>query len=54
MVQKLRRLSRPILLTRLKDILSKAEVEGLLKRRDALLAHVEKLVADKGEPAVLF
>jgi len=54
MVQKLRRVSRPVLLTRLKGILSKAEVEGFLKRRDALLAHVEKLVADKGEPAVLF
>jgi hypothetical protein len=54
MVQKLRRLSRPALEARLKGFLSEAEVEGLLKRRDALLAHVERLVADKGEPAVLF
>jgi hypothetical protein len=54
MIERLRRLSRPVLQAHLKGILTNAEVEGFLKRRDALLARVEKLVAEKGEQAVLF
>jgi hypothetical protein len=53
-VEGLRRLDRPTLQTRLKDILTAVQVERLLARRDALLAHVEQLVAERGEEAVLF
>ena len=39
---------------RLKGILGSEDISNVLKRRDALLAHVAKLVAEKGEAAVLF
>jgi hypothetical protein len=54
LVERLRQLSRPELQTRLKGLLTEAQVDGVLARRDALLARVEKLVAEKGEQAVLF
>ena len=51
---KLRALREDELQIRMKGILSKEDIENLLKRRDALLAHLAKLVAEKGEAAVLF
>ena len=33
--------------------LTKSEVEGVMKRRDLLVQHFKKLIAEKGEPAVL-
>jgi hypothetical protein len=36
------------------DRLTSFEINGLMKRRDLLVAHFEKLVAEKGEAAVLY
>jgi hypothetical protein len=54
MLERLRRLNRPILRKHLNDVLTEAQVEGVLERRDALLAHVQQLVDEQGEQAVLF
>lgn len=34
--------------------LTKFEIDALMKRRDLLVTHFEKLVAEKGEGAVLY
>lgn len=39
---------------RLKPYVGPAEIGALLKRRELLIKHVEKLIADKGERGVLF
>ncbi len=52
MIEKLRRLNRPILRKRLNGLLTEAQVAGVFERRDALLAHVDTLVAKHGERAV--
>jgi hypothetical protein len=53
-VAKLRTLRDEDLRSRLKDLLDPGQIQGLLERRAALLAHVARLVAEKGEAAVLF
>jgi hypothetical protein len=37
-----------------KDYLRKAEIEGVMKRRDLIIQHFDKLVAAKGEIEVLY
>ena len=37
-----------------KDYLKKAEIEGVMKRRDLIIQHFDKLVAEKGEKEVLY
>ena len=54
MVERLRQLRRPVLLARLGGLLTEQQVESLLERRDALVTHVEKLIEERGEQAVLF
>jgi len=54
MVEELRQLERPVLLARLGGLLTEQQVESLLERRDALVTHVEKLIEERGEQAVLF
>jgi len=54
LVARLRALREDDLQTRLKGILSRDDIRNVLKRRDALLSHLAKLVAEKGEAAVLF
>ncbi len=54
MLERLRRFNRPILQKRLNGVLTEAQVEDLLRRRDALLAHAQQLVDEQGERAVLF
>lgn len=54
LLAKLTELSRDELQFHLKKFLSAEDIESILTRRDALLSHVEKLVAEKGEPAVVF
>jgi hypothetical protein len=54
MLERLRRLDRPILRKHLNGVLTEGQVEGVLERRDALLAHVQQLVDEQGEQAVLF
>jgi hypothetical protein len=53
-VERLRQLDRSALQAHVGAILTTAQIEGILKRRDALVAHVEQLVAERGEEAVLF
>jgi hypothetical protein len=54
MIERLRRLTRPVLQARLEGLLTEQQVESLLERRDALVTHVEKLVEERGEQNVLF
>lgn len=54
LLAKLRALREEGLQSRVKGILSTEDIRNVLKRRDALLAHVAKLVSEKGETAVLF
>ncbi|MDA2924348.1 hypothetical protein MYX65_06775 [Acidobacteria bacterium AH-259-L09] len=54
LVQRLRALDREELQGRLKGLLSNQQIESILVRRDALLAHLDKLIAERGEVRVLF
>jgi len=36
------------------DQLTGSEIDAMMKRRDAIVAHFKKLIADRGEPAVLY
>jgi hypothetical protein len=38
----------------MKDVLSDGQVEGLLARRDHIVAYFDRLIADRGEMAVLY
>jgi len=53
-LEKLRALDLPLLEEKMGRWVSKMQLEGLLARRDAILAIVEKRVKEKGEGAVLF
>ena len=37
-----------------KDYLTDAELDAMMKRRDLLVAHFKKLIADLGEEKVLY
>ena len=50
----LRRLEKPVLVSKLGAWLSDPEIVALLKRRDRILALAERLVAEKGEKTVLY
>lgn len=50
----LRNLDEASVRTRLAPFLVKAELDALFKRRLALVARIEKLIAKEGEPSVLF
>lgn len=54
LVEKLRALDTSQSRLQLKSTLSDDEIESLLARRDALLARLEKLIAERGEAAVIF
>jgi hypothetical protein len=54
LLAKLRALREDEVQTRLNGLLSREDIKNVLKRRDALLAHLAKLVAEKGDAAVLF
>jgi len=54
LVEKLRALDTTESRIRLKNILSDGEIEDLLARRNALLVHLDKLIAERGEAAVFF
>jgi hypothetical protein len=54
MVEGIRQLTRPDLHAILDAVLTEAQVDSLLERRDALLAHVEELITERGKEAVLF
>ena len=54
LVEKLRALDREVLQDRLGGLLSSEQIDGILGRRDALLDHVDKLIAELGVARVLF
>jgi hypothetical protein len=54
MFEKMKAFQLDALLSRLVGLLSENHIEALLARRDELVAHIEKLIAERGEDAVLF
>ena len=52
--EKLRQLDKAELLAKTKGHLRKNEVEAVMARRDKIVAHFQKLIAEKGEKAVLY
>lgn len=50
----LQELNEEDLQAQVSSILSGAEIEAILKRRDKLVAHIEELVAERGEEMVFF
>ncbi|MCI0410219.1 MAG: hypothetical protein L0191_16955 [Acidobacteria bacterium] len=53
LVARMRALDRPQLARALRGM-SAEQIQGLLARRDLLLAHLDQLIKEKGEAAVLF
>jgi len=54
LLEKLRQLSYEELLDKTKPHLNKSEVKAVMARRDKIVAYFEKLIAQKGEGAVLY
>jgi hypothetical protein len=54
LIAKLRNLSKTGLQVRFEGVLEKRNIENLLKRRDQILGHVERLITEKGEAAVFY
>jgi hypothetical protein len=54
LLEGLRKLEEKDLTARMSDYLTGAQIRGLLKRRDAILELSQKLIAQKGEGAVLY
>jgi hypothetical protein len=54
LVDQLRQLRPTVLQAQLEGLLTPPQIEGLMKRRDALVAHVDALVEESGEQAVFF
>ena len=54
LLAKLRELNKPLLQKRLKPYVTDMEIDGLLARRDKIVAFFDKEIAVKGEAAVLF
>ena len=50
----LRRLDRAVLEAEMKDLLTSGQIDGLLARRDRLVAYYDQLIAARGERAVLY
>jgi hypothetical protein len=51
---KLQALERPAVKTAVGDWLTNAEIDAMMKRRDLLVAHFSKLIAESGEEKVLY
>ena len=54
LLEKLRRLDETQVAQHTKPHLTKEEVKALMARRDRILAHFEKLIAERGESEVLY
>jgi hypothetical protein len=52
--EKMKQLTEATLSKTMKGILTQGEIRPVLKRRDAIVAHFEKLIAERGEVAVFF
>ena len=51
--EKIQGLSAPAIQEAVNGYLTKSEIEGIMKRRDLIVQHFKKLMAEKGEAAVL-
>jgi hypothetical protein len=51
---RMKQLTSPSVSESMKGILSRLEIEAILKRRDALVKHFDKQVAERGEASVFF
>ncbi len=54
LLAKLRELNKPLLQSRLKPYVNEMEIEGLLARRDKIVAFFDQEITEKGEAKVLF
>ncbi len=54
LVEAMKGLDRDTLDTHLKPYLNGGQIKGILKRRDFLLEHLDKLIQERGEARVLF
>jgi hypothetical protein len=54
LLDRLRTLDRPTLAAAVSPWLTPAQIDAILIRRDLIVSHFEKLIAEKGESAVLF
>jgi len=54
LLEKLETLNEPLIKERLGKYLTPYQIQGLLKRRDAILALAQKLIGEKGAGAVLY
>jgi hypothetical protein len=54
LLEKLRALDREVLAAKVGNHLTTLEIDGVMKRRDKIVAHFEKLIAEKGEGAILY
>ncbi len=52
--EKLQVLDETVVRAKLKDFLNPAEMNGLIERTTLLVAHIQKLIDDRGQGAVLF
>lgn len=54
LLEKLRALDDEVLEAKLGEYLNHLELEGIMKRRDKIVAYFDKLIAEQGENAVLY
>lgn len=54
LLEKLRDLDENAVSANVGKYLNKPEIEGIMKRRDRIVEHFEKLISEKGENAVLY
>jgi len=54
LLEKLRTLDRDVLAAKVGKHLTGLEIDGVMKRREKIVAYFEKLIAEKGEAAVLY
>ena len=52
--EKLQALDETVVRAKLNDFLKPAEINGLIERKGLLVDHIQKLIDDRGETAVLF
>ena len=52
--EKLQALDETVVRAKLKDFLNPAELNGLIERKGLLIDHIQKLIDERGEKAVLF
>ena len=54
LLKKLKELDATVLIARCGKYLNKLEIDGVMKRRDKIVARFDRLIAEKGEHAVLY